>query len=100
MLELHEHLRKHLSLVLARSHRFTYVNHKRLACICIRIVKLEIDAETETRARSVDFAHVPQLFPWPLACPDVSRSPCHMPCTSVVIDGSFSQGVNLVAALR
>lgn len=100
MLEVHEHLRKHLSLVLARSHHFTYVNHKRLACICIHTLKLEIDAVTETRARSFGFAHVPQMFPWPLVCPDVSRSPCHIPCTSMVIDSLFSQGVNLVAALR
>jgi hypothetical protein len=61
MLEVHEHLRKHLSLVLAGSHRFTYVNHKRLACIWIHILKLELDAVIETSARSVGFARVPQL---------------------------------------
>jgi hypothetical protein len=61
MLEVDEHLRKHLSLVLAGSRRFTYVNHKRLVCICIYILKLELVAATETRARNVGFAHVPQL---------------------------------------
>jgi hypothetical protein len=86
MLEAHEHLREHLSLVLAGSHRFAYVN-KRLACICIHILKLELDAVTETRARSVSFAHVSQLVSL------ASSLPIHMPCTSMVTDGSFSQGV-------
>ena len=74
-------------MVLTGSHRFAYVNHKRLACICIHILKLELDAVTETRARSVSFAHVPQLVS---LAPSL---PIHMPCTSMITDGSFSQGV-------
>jgi hypothetical protein len=82
-------------LVLAGSHRVTYVKHKRLACICIHRLKLELDAVIETRARSVGFAHLPHLVslaPTVPRCFDVALLHA-MYCTSVVIDGSFSQGV-------
>jgi hypothetical protein len=81
-------------LVLAGSHRFTYVNRKRLVYICIRVLKLELDAVTETRARSVGFAHVPQIVSLVSSVPRCFAAPCHMPCTSMVIDGSLSQDVN------
>jgi len=87
-------------LVLAGSHRFTYVNHKGLACICIHILKLELDAVTEIRARSVGFAHVPQL---------VSLAPSVPRCFAVTLPHAMYlsgyrrlilTGRNLVAALR
>ena len=100
MLGVHEHSRKYLSLMLVGSRRFTYANHKRLACICFHILKLELDAVTETRARSVGFAHVPQLVSLAPYCAQMFHgypATCHV-LTSIVIDGSFS--FSLVAASR
>jgi hypothetical protein len=87
-------------LVLAGSHRVAYVNNKRLACICIHILKLALDAVIETRARSVGFAHVPHL---------VSLAPGVHRCFAIALPHDMYlngyrrlilTGRNMVAALR
>ena len=87
-------------MVLAGSYHVTYVNCKRLACICIHILKLELDSVTKTRARSVGFAHVPQLVS---LAPSMPRCFAATRPHAMYLNGyrrPILTGRNLVAALR